>query len=55
VVVVLRALGVPGPKALVLIGIPLALAAYLAVTLPFRRQLVRSALLRVRATAAARG
>lgn len=55
VVVALRTLGGQGPMTQVLIGTPLALTAYLAVTLPFRRQLVRSVLVRVRATAAARG
>jgi len=55
VVVLLRAVASPGPMSLVLVGIPLSVAAYLAVTLPFRRQLVRTALVRIRATAAARG
>lgn len=55
VVGVLHVVGVPRPLPLLFIGVPLALATYLAVTLPFRRQLVKTALVRVRATAAARG
>jgi O-antigen/teichoic acid export membrane protein len=47
VVVALHALPALSPLTLVLVGIPLSLTAYLALTMPFRRDLVRAAMSQV--------